>query len=79
MPTLAATAPSYAPDGSRGYHLAMTADGPASGWIYVADNGHAVYATIDRAPWRSVGNVAAPADLTPAWITENTDAILRQF
>lgn len=79
MPTITATAPTYAPDGSHGYHLAVTANGRASGWIYVADNGHTVYATIDRAPWRSVGTVATPADLSPDWITENTGAILHQF
>ncbi|SLJ70478.1 hypothetical protein [Mycobacteroides abscessus] len=79
MPTITATAPAYAPDGSHGYHLAVTAARRASGWIYVADNAHTVCATIDRAPWRNVGNVADPADLTPDWISKNTDAILRQF
>ncbi|MFA4085250.1 hypothetical protein ONA92_26510 [Mycobacteroides salmoniphilum] len=79
MPNITATAPSYAPDGSRGYHLAVTDSWRASGWIYVADNGHTVYATIDHALSRSVGIVAARTDLTPVWISENADAILHQF
>ncbi len=77
--TLTATPPSYAPDGSRGYFLSVTRGGHVSGWIHAGDDGRTVYATIDRAPRRRVGSVASPAELTPAWVAEHADEILRSF
>jgi hypothetical protein len=77
--TLTATAPSYAPDGSQGYHLNVSRGSRVSGWIHVGDDSRTVYATIDRAPWQHVGTVASPAELTPAWIAEHAAAILRPF
>lgn len=77
--SLTAEPPSYAPDGSRGYFLSATRGGRVTGWIHVGDDGSTVFATIDRAPWWRVGTVASPAELTPAWIAEHADAILRSF
>lgn len=77
--TLTAGAPSYAADGSHGYLLTVTNGWRATGWIYTGDDGHTVYATVDRAPWQRVGTVASPAQLTPAWIADHADAILRRF
>jgi hypothetical protein len=71
--------PSYAPDGSRGYFLAVTGRVRLTGWIRVGDDGRTLYSTIDRAPWRPVGTVTSPAELTPAWVTEHAAAILRPF
>lgn len=77
--TLTAEAPSYAPDGSRGYFLSVTRRSTVSGWIKVENDGCAVYATLDSAPWQRVGTVSSPAELTPTWIAEHTAAILRPF
>lgn len=75
-PTVSAQAPSYAPDGSRGYILTIAAQTTTTGWIRVGDDGHTVYATVDHAPWKPVGTVATPADLSPAWVHDHTDHIL---
>jgi hypothetical protein len=77
--TLTAVAPHYATDGSRGYFLYVTRGRRALGWIRVGDDNRTVYATLERAPWEPVGTVAAPAELTPTWIAEHADAILRPF
>lgn len=78
-PTITATAPSYAPDGARGYSLTVAHGFRVTGWIRTGDDGSTVYATIDGAPWRSVGTVISPSALTPAWVAEHTDAILQPF
>lgn len=77
--TLTAEPPSYAPDGSHGYFLSVTRGSRVTGWIRVGDDSRTVYATLDRAAWQAVGTVAAPSELTPAWIAEHADAILRSF
>lgn len=77
--TITAQAPNYALDGSRGYALDITRGWHATGWIRTSDDGHTVYATIAGAPWRSVGTVTTPAELTPAWIADNSHAILQSF
>jgi hypothetical protein len=74
---ITATAPDYAPDGSRGYFLEVTRGWRVTGWIYA--EGHTVYATIDRAPWQHVGTVASPAELTPAWVAKHAEAIVKPF
>ncbi|OHU47325.1 hypothetical protein BKG82_27115 [Mycobacteroides chelonae] len=75
---IAAEAPSYAPDGSRGYMLRVTDEnGTVNGWIQVGDDGAAVYVSIDRAPWRQVGTVASRAELNLIWIAEHAEAILQ--
>lgn len=78
--TLTVEAPVDALDGSRRYLLRIVkGGGRVSGWIRVGDDGRSVYATIDRAAWQHVGTVAKPEELTPAWIAEHTEAILRPF
>lgn len=76
VPALVASPPSYAPDGSCGYHLTA---GRVSGWVKVGNDGRTVYATLDRAPWLSVGSVESAAELTPTWVTDHADAILARF
>lgn len=76
VPALVARPPVYAPDGSRGYFLTT---GRVSGWVKVGDDGRTVYATLDRAAWRSVGSVESAAELTREWVTDHADAILARF
>lgn len=77
--TIVAEAPTYAPDGSHGYFLTVTNGWRATGWIYTGDDGHTVYATIDRAPWRPVGTVTSPTELTAAWIAQHATTLLQAF
>ncbi|MGJ6127128.1 hypothetical protein QN239_31575 [Mycolicibacterium sp. Y3] len=74
---ITAEAPSYAPDGSRGYILTIAGAAKLSGWIRVGDDGHTVLATVDHAPWKPVGTVDAPAELTPNWVKDHADSIIR--
>lgn len=76
--TLIAEPPHYALDGSRGYFLYVFGRSTL-GWIQVGDDNRTVYATLNRAPWEPVGTVAAPAELTPSWITEHAVEILQPF
>ncbi|MFV8142267.1 hypothetical protein ACNQR7_32270 [Mycolicibacterium senegalense] len=77
--TLTAQAPDYALDGSQGYLLAVSRGWRASGWIYVGDDGRTVRAAIDGAGWQQVGTVSTPSELTPDWVAEHAEAILRPF
>ena len=73
---ITAEAPSYAPDGSRGYILTITGESTVSGWIRVGDDGRTVYATVDHAPWKPVGSITTPTELTPSWVADHADNIV---
>jgi hypothetical protein len=71
--TIIATAPDYAPEGSRGYHL-ETATG-IHGWANLGDDGRTVWATLNTEPYFVVGTVTDWTEFTPEWIAEHAEMI----
>ena len=81
MNTLTATPPLYALDGSHGYHLILKRHnaGPIHGWIQVGTDNRTIWATLGGDSWRRVGGVVSPGDLTPEWIADHSQMILRRL
>lgn len=78
---LTITAPNYATDGSRGYHLTTTLStrmisGDIHGWIMHSPAGRVAIACLDGCAFRVIAPVE---DLTAEWVDEHTDDILAAF
>lgn len=76
--TLEVTAPSYATDGSRGYHICLSdalRGTKSHGWIQLMDDQSTVIATLNSNAWREVGTVPVQGVLTQDWVQDHKDHI----